>query len=110
MIDTEKQSVQNGDGRLFTPGGAGGPGRPPGTPNRLTRTIRDAIQAEFSRRLDARWLEQLDDKLFVMLLCRILPRDVKLDTADGLRDGAAEITVELIRTLRAAIERSHEIP
>ena len=59
-----------------------GAGRKPGSLNRTTRTVKEAIQAAFDNVGGQKWLEKLaeeDPKSFATLLAKLVPTDVKIE-------------------------------
>ena len=55
-----------------------GPGRPKGTPNRISGNLREAIQESFNKLGGEKWLLELakkDPRTFASLLAKILPTD-----------------------------------
>jgi hypothetical protein len=92
---------------MFKPGN---PGRQPGTQNRVTTTLRQAIliaAAEVGENGKGRdglvgYLKQIarrDIRTYAMLLARVLPLDVRAGSADGdtTYRTAAEVRAELER-------------
>lgn len=59
-----------------------GPGRPKGTPNKLTKTVKQAIEEAFDRVGGTDWLVELateDKKAFVTLLGKLIPTNLKVE-------------------------------
>jgi len=59
-----------------------GKGRPPGAQNKLTRSVRQAIEQAFERAGGVEWLVRLaeeDPKSFAALLARLVPSDVRVE-------------------------------
>lgn len=83
---------QGGKGRPFAAGaddGKGGSqpgerrgGRRVGTPNVVTRAIKDQILQSIENRGGQEYLDSLPDELFVPLIGRILPREIKAEVTD----------------------------
>jgi len=71
----------------FEPGKSGNPaGRPPGTPNKLTQTVKEAIEQAFNDLNGAEYLKRIaitDPKAFCTLLGKVLPKDVQIGGQDG---------------------------
>lgn len=62
--------------------GNAGKGRPKGSPNRLTQTLRQAVEQAFHEVGGVEWLKNLaqsDPKAFAGLLSRLIPSDIKLE-------------------------------
>ncbi len=79
----EKITPSNGHG--FKKGAPRPPkaGRKKGVPNKLTATIKEAVEQAFNNVGGVKWLEKLaetDPKAFSVLLSKLIPTDVKLDT------------------------------
>lgn len=83
---------QGGKGRPFVAGladGKGGSkpgehrgGRQIGTPNVVTRALKDQILKSIDNRGGQAYLDSLPDELFVPLIGRILPREIKAEVTD----------------------------
>lgn len=59
-----------------------GPGRPKGSPNKITKNIRSAVEEAFQKAGGAEYLYKLavdDPKTFVPLLAKLLPMQVSGD-------------------------------
>ena len=59
-----------------------GMGRPKGAQNKITRTIRQAVEQAFHEVGGVEWLKNLaqsDPKAFAGLLSRLIPSDIKLE-------------------------------
>ncbi len=57
-------------------------GRRKGVPNRITRSVRQAIEQAFERAGGVEWLIRLaeeDPKAFATLLARLVPSDVRIE-------------------------------
>ena len=100
MSETEpdKETAENGIDRTehgqFAEGNPGGPGRPKGSLNQLSRAAAESILASLERRGGAAYLDRLDDPLFVALLKTILPRRIDSDLTTRTGDlPAGPITV-----------------
>jgi hypothetical protein len=85
-----KQSNQTGEGRnhrsgRFQKGGAGGPGRPPGSRNMSTAMLREAFLNAFGNLGGEEWLvaqARKDPRTFVRCVAKMLPREATIKT-DG---------------------------
>lgn len=81
-------------------------GRQPGTPNRVTRDVRQAIQVAFDRLGGVDYIERLgrtDPKTFVPLLSKIVPQKIE---ADVTHHGAGQLPdVELVHRLQVALDK-----
>ncbi len=61
-----------------------GKGRRKGVPNRITRTVRQAIEVAFENVGGQEWLEELartDPRTFVVLLAKIIPNEIKAEVS-----------------------------
>ena len=78
MTDKEtSQKPPRGPRGQFLPGpGTAGPGRPKGTPNAITMTLKDGIEEAYLQLGGVQWLVRLgrdEPKTFAMLLSKLLP-------------------------------------
>jgi hypothetical protein len=103
MSEPEKQSAENGtepareNNGQFVVGNPGGPGRPPGTPNRVNALLKDDILQAYEERGGVTWLRSLPDKVFAGLLAKLLPREVAADVRmQATDDRKLEIVLEHI--------------
>lgn len=65
-------------GRPFVKGQKPPPGATrKGVPNRVTKTLREAIEASFEARGGSKYLEGLDDRDYVGLLGKLLPLQIE---------------------------------
>ena len=82
---TDKQTVKNGRGRVstgqFAEGNSGGPGRPRGSQNKVNALLKEDILAAYKERGGIEWLRSLDERLFVQLLKKIIPREIAADVS-----------------------------
>ena len=53
-----------------------GSGRAPGTPNKATQEVRDALREAFERKGGVEYLVGLDDDVFARLLARLIPNEI----------------------------------
>lgn len=63
-----------------------GKGRPPGTPNKLTRDVKAAIEAAFDEVGGAEYLKRQAEEnpqAFLTLLGKLIPKDVKLELPES---------------------------
>lgn len=82
----------------FKEGDAGGPGRPPGTPNKLTSAVKEAIENAFTEVGGKKYLVQVahdDPKTFCALLGKVLPKDINIDSSQTLSE-----ILELLRNVK----------
>ena len=85
MSNMDKQTVNNGESRdstgQFAKGNLGGPGRPRGSPNKVNALLKEDILAAYKEKGGIEWLTSLDDRLFVQLLKKIIPREIAADVS-----------------------------
>lgn len=67
-----------------------GSGRAPGTPNKTTRAVREALVEAFEKRGGVEYLMTLDDDIFARLLVRLIPNEVAAKV-----DGAHEVVYRI---------------
>lgn len=77
-------AVRDANGR-FAKGNKTG-GRPAGSPNKLSGTVRDAIFQSLEERGGVEYLNGLPDELFIKLLERVLPTEISATLRRGLAD------------------------
>lgn len=86
--DTDKQTAENGgddrrgEAGRFAPGNAGGPGRPAGSPNKVSASIRELVERSIHERHPGgplAWLNSLPDSLFVRLAAKLLPPSMTIE-------------------------------
>lgn len=66
-----------------------GPGRPKGTPNKLTSQVKDAIEAAFDEVGGKEYLVKMaykEPKAFMALLGKVLPKDINIEGHLSLGD------------------------
>jgi hypothetical protein len=98
-----KQTAKNGAGRKpgrddvgrFASGGAGGPGRPAGTPNQISAQLKADILDAYEQRGGKKYLAGLADPLFVGLLGKIVPRELAADVKIQAEQPEPTIDVEI---------------
>jgi hypothetical protein len=78
---TDKQTAENGTEacnlkRRFEPGGQAGPGRPRGSRNRFSGTLKQDVLAAYQRRGGLKWLTSLPDRQFLALVEKVLAKDL----------------------------------
>lgn len=75
---------------MFEPGKSGNPeGKKPGTLNKSTRAVKEALEECFDRLGGVAAMEQWarrEPTEFFKLLAKLLPRDIRLDVAERLED------------------------
>lgn len=81
---TEKQTVKNGEAgkastEQFAEGNPGGPGRPKGSHNRIGGELKGDILTAYQERGGIEWLRGLNERLFVQLLTKVMPREIAAD-------------------------------
>ena len=87
MTDKQTDEKPNRDGKgHFLPGPrSAGPGRPKGSRNAVTMTIKDGIEEAYQQLGGVRWLVRLgqeEPKTFASLLLRLIPPTPPEDRAD----------------------------
>ncbi|MBU2749869.1 hypothetical protein HER14_02515 [Acidithiobacillus thiooxidans] len=93
MTDKETGEKQPRSPRgQFLPGpGTAGPGRPKGTPNAITMTLRDGIEEAYHQLGGVAWLVRLgqeEPRAFASLLAKLLPPPAA--------EGEGELTIHII--------------
>ena len=86
--ETSDNGINGGSGR-FAEGNHGGPGRPKGSPNKITALLKDDIAEAYQQRGGVAWLKGLKDRDFVRLLEKTMPKEISADmktTVNGGRD------------------------
>ena len=68
-----------GEAGRFSPGNAGGPGRPAGSPNKVNAVLKDDILTAYQQRGGIDWLRGLGDRDFVRLIQKVMPRDLHVE-------------------------------
>lgn len=66
-----------------------GAGRKPGTPNRMTSAVKDAIEQAFKEVGGQKYLIRVaeeDPKTFCALLGKVLPRDINIESSQTLSE------------------------
>jgi hypothetical protein len=77
-------------------------GRKPGTPNRMTNTLKASIEEAFGRVGGVEWLVKQageNPQAFMTLLGRVLPREMNVDMSEG--------TVVLVRDYTGRKDGGH---
>ena len=54
-------------------------GKPKGLPNKFSKNQTEQIQLALERKGGWKWIMDLEDKLFVQLLVRIIPKNVQIE-------------------------------
>ena len=96
-----------GENGQFLPGVSGNPnGRPRGTPNATTASVKQALLNAFHEAGGEKFLVDLaksDPKTFVMLLAKLVPRELEARIHEG--DGLAE---RILAARKRARDHGHD--
>lgn len=104
-MGSDKQSKKNGIGK-----GTPGPGRPKGSPNKFTRSVRDAFQFAFDELGGGEglvvWAKADEKNLteFYKLCARLIP--IEMTGKDGKELPAAPDLLELARSMIFTLEQA----
>ncbi|MBW9250226.1 MAG: hypothetical protein GJU72_14475 [Acidithiobacillus ferriphilus] len=74
--ETDPKPIRDGRGQFLPGPGTAGPGRPKGTPNAITMTLRDGIEEAYHQLGGVAWLVRLgqeEPRVFASLLSKLLP-------------------------------------
>ena len=86
-----------------------GAGRPPGSENKITKTLKDAILASFEAVGGEEYLERMaeeEPKAYMGLLGRVLPAEIKATMEHSFNKLTTEQKIEkLVNILKVAHER-----
>jgi len=75
-----------------------GSGRQKGTPNKITKSMRDAVYQAFENKGGVAYLEKLaedDPKTFAMLCARLIPAELKAEVDNTSSDGSMTQTPKI---------------
>ncbi len=112
-MDEEVDSIGKQSLETKPPGKRGGPrpgsGRPKGSPNVLTRTIRECVKDAFAELGGSKWLVEIakdDPRVFVALLGRAMPPPPREREEE---DGLSRLTdEELVEKMEASVKSFRE--
>lgn len=82
--------------------GKGGPGRPPGLCNRVTRTVKDMVETALKNAGGAKYLERQameEPAAFLTLVGKLIPKDINLG---GDKKGSLSLHIDLSASHPAA--------
>ena len=74
--ETAKKQPRSPRGQFLPGPGTAGPGRPKGSPNAITMTLKDGIEEAYHQLGGIQWLVRLgldDPRVFATLLAKLLP-------------------------------------
>lgn len=83
--ETDPKPIRDGRGQFLPGPGTAGPGRPKGTPNALTMTLKDGIEEAYLQLGGIAWLVRLgqeEPRTFATLLAKLLPPPAPEDNGE----------------------------